>query len=593
MREKKTLYIGMMLEDIHTDFSKELVTSVVNSIPADKDIRLIVLPGKYYDEATSDIDHAYRMMHNSVFHLGEVCRFDGMIIHLGSMSKNISEMLEDFVEKTGDALPKVFIGLDDPELVTVNYDNSSGITETVNYLINVCGMRKFCMLGGREDNKDARIRKDFFAAALAENGIRFENENFINTDMSEDCTDQAEILLDNNPDTQVVFCVNDASAKALYKVMGERKLVPGKDIMVFGFDNTNMSGELIPALSSIGAFGSSLGQRSLELLLAMINGEEVTSQTVDTRLYGRDSLPYEMYDYTVQEMTNVETAFIYRMFDDCFYRYKGAYRDREMIDLRRLFYEFISRMLFAMKRRFMSLETYEELCSLIDIFFENGAVRYTDASKLIKSMKRLQDSMNAEQRSPMASVRVNRLFLHIKDKALYALSKELFEVRNEKIDELCSFRDFTAASMGYCCDTEDTLESIYRSLNVFGIDDAAFYMYEKPYRYSSENLFNEFPPAAELKCVVRDGVTHIVSENRQRCQMADIFEKNELPKKSKGYIVFPVFHLDLIYGLLLCSTEGDICDKGEYIALQLGRAIFLNFVPETDIAAEGESTLSV
>ena len=54
-----------------------------------------------------------------------------------------------------------------------------------------------------------------------------------------------------------------AAAKALYIVMQERGLVPGKDIMVFGFDNTRMSSELTPTLSSIGASEATLGQAAV------------------------------------------------------------------------------------------------------------------------------------------------------------------------------------------------------------------------------------------------------------------------------------------------------------------------------------------
>lgn len=79
----------------------------------------------------------------------------------------------------------------------------------------------------------------------------------------------------------------------------------------------------------------------------MANGEDVSSALVPTRLYGRASLPYEMYDYNSAEMENIEFGFIYRMFDDCFYRYRNEYRSSEMIDLKRLFFEFISQMLIT------------------------------------------------------------------------------------------------------------------------------------------------------------------------------------------------------------------------------------------------------
>lgn len=577
---RRELIIGMMLEDISSDFSKELVRSVVNSITANRNIRLAVLPGKY-DDGIGWV-HEYRAIHNSIFMLREQISLDGMIIHLGSIYNEEEHLLyESFMERNND-IPKVFIGLDDPELTSVNYDNESGISEAIDYLVNIVGLTRLCMLGGRADNKDASIRKNIFINCLEKNGLSYSEKQFVNTDMSTVCFAEAEKLLDNNPDTQAVFCVNDAAAKALYKVMGDRGLVPGKDIMVFGFDNTNMSGELIPSLSSIGSDGISLGQKALELLLSKISGEKVSSELVHTRLYGRESLPYEMYDYNTLEMIHIESSFIYRMFDDCFYRFKTAPRDREMIDLRRLFFEFISRMLLAMKRRYMSIETYDEIRRLIDIFFDNGAMRYTDSAKLLKSVDKLQTQMNLAQRSVFAREKTNRLFLQIKDKAILALATELSTERKDIIEKQRNLQFFTAESMGFDRSQGEVFERILKSIGRLGSDNCAFYMYDEPFVYSAEAP-EQYPNFIRLVCVIRDGNVQILPEARQRCRLSDIFSKNELPSNGKGFIAFTVFHRNLIYGLLLCEPVDAIYSIGEYISLQLGRALYLNDIKSPSV----------
>ena len=152
----------------------------------------------------------------------------------------------------------------------------------------------------------------------------------------------------------------------LFNVMKKRGLEPGKDIYVFGFDNTKMAGHMIPTLSSIGADETTMGRKSLELLLALMNGEQVGSVRIPTRLYGRESFPYEMYEYSRQEMLNVEEAFIYRMFDDCFYRYRYEHVGRESVNLKRLFYEFTSRILNALKNRYMGREEFQEYVMATD-----------------------------------------------------------------------------------------------------------------------------------------------------------------------------------------------------------------------------------
>lgn len=41
-------------------------------------------------------------------------------------------------------------------------------------------------------------------------------------------------LLDDNPDLEAVFCVNDETAAGFYEELKARGLMPGRDISVFG-----------------------------------------------------------------------------------------------------------------------------------------------------------------------------------------------------------------------------------------------------------------------------------------------------------------------------------------------------------------------
>ena len=117
-------------------------------------------------------------------------------------------------------------------------------------------------------------------------------------------------------------------------IMENRGLVPGKDIMVVGFDNTHMSEDMLPPLSSIGTDTQGLGHRAAQIMLNMMNGQKACSEVVRTKLYGRESLVYETNEYTTQELEIADPGFICRMFDDCFYRYSSSNISREQINLR-------------------------------------------------------------------------------------------------------------------------------------------------------------------------------------------------------------------------------------------------------------------
>jgi hypothetical protein len=212
----------------------------------------------------------------------------------------------------------------------------------IDNILRTIGFNRLRVLKCLTDLEQDRARQFYAQEFGKEASIDFSDENYEVTDMSVECENEAKALLDRNPDVQAVFCVNDAVARGLYRVMEERNLIPGEDILVFGFDNTKAESEMTPALTSIGADKYTLGDKAMELMLRKLNGEKVESALVPTKLYGRDSFYYEMYDYTIRDLTSIQPSFIYNMFRDCFYRYNKSPSDRENVDLERLFYEIVS-----------------------------------------------------------------------------------------------------------------------------------------------------------------------------------------------------------------------------------------------------------
>ena len=571
---KDELTICLMVEELSSDFSIELVQSVTHSLPRNKKIRLIVVPGKYDDGRSNSSLHNYRTVYNSVFRLGEFCRIDGFIIHLGSIRKedcNYSQIYQYFVNKWQD-VPKVLVASDLTEETTVNYDNETGIRTAVDYLVNAYGCTKMCMLGGREDNKDACARREIFSKCLAEYKIEFGENEFEYTDMSENCITEAEYLLDRNPDVQAVFCVNDSVAKALYEVMRRRKLRPGTDIMVFGFDNTKLSGEMNPSLTSIGPDSISLGQKALELLLEKLSGKTtVEHATIPTRLYGRQSFPFEPYDYNTIEMMKVEPSFIYKMFRDCFYRYDKNRRNKDSIDLERLFFEIMTQVLIAMNNRYLSPETSEKLVVMIDKFFEKGAMDYTDAAKFIESLERVQQGINQlSHRSMAVRLQLNRLFSRMKDRAIISQAEKIVNMGIDNHQHNERIADFLISGVG----NGVGIESILRNFDKLGIRNCSLFVFDEPVDYQLDKEA-VFPDIIKIRCMMRSGELYILSEERQKCRMYDIFARSTFNSKHLCHTAFPIFCGNTLYGLLMTELTDDIFERGELIALHLGRSFAL------------------
>ena len=78
---KKT--IGLILEDISVDYSKEIIHSVRTAIAGHRDMRLVELAGIHDEEKNRrDRNYWYKTVHNSVYHLEEMLNLDGLILTL-------------------------------------------------------------------------------------------------------------------------------------------------------------------------------------------------------------------------------------------------------------------------------------------------------------------------------------------------------------------------------------------------------------------------------------------------------------------------------------------------------------------------------
>ena len=567
--------IGLIIEDLSVDYSKEIINSVQTAMAGYSDLRLVVLAGIHDEEKRKDdAGYWYKTVHNTIYRLEESLNLSGLILTLPNICGVSGEEVMDEGYPNFAKVPKVFISTGVENCTTVRYDNEKGVREAIDYLVNVKGVTKLCMLGGREDNADAQERKQVFIRCLTENRLNYTEDMYEKTDMSIEAKAEAERLMDRNPDTEAIFCVNDQVAVPLYEVLKERGLMPGRDVQVFGFDNTKFSGSMVPPLASVGAANVTLGQQALELLLAKMDGREVESVVLPTRLYGKESLEYEMYEYTTLEMLQIDSAFINRMFDDCFYRYNSESHDADEVNLKRLFFEFISRMLKSMVTSAMTQEEYVELRRLIYIFFENGAMRYTDPARLVRSIERLQSGMNKSQKSPTANLMNNRCFSYMKDRAIMALSGEINQSNEVLKKGRERLQDFFIHCMEFDELEEVNEETIARRCDRLGLPNIAVLLFEKPIDYK-ENEKTELPTSIRLMCSVRDGELRVISPERRLCPLSGILERTELPK-SNGFAAIPVFYGSRIYGMLLASLNDESANRGELVADQLGRTLRLN-----------------
>ena len=562
--------IGLILEDAFTDFASDIIHSVSFVVKDLKDVRLVVIPGRQDDSSDpTDMVHQYKIRHNLIYMMNEAYHFDGLLLTF----PNLSRMQKDIYE----GIPKVYLATELKDEVTVNYDDEMGIREAIDYLVKIKGVTRLCMLGGRDDNPDAQKRKRFFRQCLEENGLIYTEDQYEPGDMSTRTQGPAARLLARNPDAQAVFCVNDASAAGLYDVLRERGRVPGEDVYVFGFDNGPLASNLNPPLASIGADGMTLGQKALEMLLEQMDGKQVSSQKIPTRLFGRESLMYDMYEFTAREMLSADNSFIDRFFDNCFYRYRNEVIGQGAINLRRLFYEILSRMLKAVRNRVMSEVEFGEISRMIGILFDNGVMLYSDPNRFVYDFGRLQSTMNEALKANHVSALNNRLFTLMKDKAIQ-FSGIMKRIDNGRYSNGRNrILDFMTWTTNYGKTGEAALEYMIGHMDKIGLRNAAMFLYREPITWAYDDD-KALPETMQLRCILRNGELFTIASDRRQCPVSEIYSRAELPVERMGYVAYPLFCGKYLFGMLVCGADGKLFEIGEFLTFQLSRAIYMNWV---------------
>lgn len=565
--KKKILTIGLIIKDVFNDYFKEIIHGVAHTLH-ERDARLVVVAGRQDDGyEAEDKQHLYKIVYNSIFKAEENCGFDGVIVALPNIKGIKYEEYSD--------IPRVFIDSYAEGETTVNYDDRIGMQEALDYLIDKKGVKEICMLGGREDNPNAVKRKEIFIEYLRNKGLHYNEDKYEKTDMSINCVAAAEKLLDRNREVQAICCVNDMVAEGLYEAMRRRQLVPGQDIYVFGFDNSQTATDLIPPLASIGSDSTGIGQYAVEQLLKKIEGRNMKSVLLPTRLYGRESMDYEVNSYSVNEMLKADHDFINRLFDDCFYRYRNEVKDSRGVDLRILFFEVMSKVLVFNKVKIAvtrESDSIEELKRIIEEFFDNGAMEYTDVSRFVSCMDHIQKTAGECSKSASANERRNYIFNYIRNRALLANGMHSNKRHNKHMEERLKLQEFMAATVPFKDTDFENLDDVINAFSMLDLKNAALYLYDEPVAYKARKDF-VFPDMLKLKCVTRDGGNILIPEDRQPCAISEIFDREELPEVLNGWVSFPVFIGRHVFGILVSELNRDTISRGEYIANILSRVI--------------------
>ena len=171
-------------------------------------------------------------------------------------------------------------------------DNYAGGKAAVRHLIEL-GHRCISFLGGFADVQVFTERNQGYRDALIEAGIAVDDTIIVNSAPSRAGGVEAiGQLLDRGGNLPTAaLCFNDAVAFGVCDGLRARRLEPGVDFSVVGFDDVIEARSAVPGLTTVSVNPQRMGQQAAQLLLKQINAGRAEVETIRTsvRLVVRDS----------------------------------------------------------------------------------------------------------------------------------------------------------------------------------------------------------------------------------------------------------------------------------------------------------------
>lgn len=161
--------------------------------------------------------------------------------------------------------------------VAVAMDEPAAAEQVVDHLVAL-GHRRIAHVLGHPAHGASQWRLDGYRRALAKAGIAIDPTLEVAGEFSfESGVAAAQRLLDMRPMPTAIFAANDDMAAGVLHVAHERGLRLPEDLSVAGFDDTPMSRQLFPALTTIHQPTREMGRLATTALLSYIRDPEPAS----------------------------------------------------------------------------------------------------------------------------------------------------------------------------------------------------------------------------------------------------------------------------------------------------------------------------
>ena len=567
---KKRLNIGFLVDDLNNYFTNQACRGAELAATT-MDANLFIFPGHYIGEPDGKFgSKEYEYQYNSVFSLASSHNIDILYVLLGTICSRASEKLqEEFLQGLPNTtVVQLFAKVDGYQSVT--FDNKSGFKKTLQHLIKEHGATRLGYVSGPKTNQDALERLEAYKEVITEEGLTLDENSIVYGDFTTESEDVVRKLLRQNDKLDAIVFANDSMAIGGYNVIYEMGLVPGKDILVVGFDDDACSISMEPPLTTVEASSADLTYKAILNAPNFISGTELTNMEVETYLVQRSSCGCDGLDYEgMARRLHIDTL---KDNDDRFIEsiekyFFGIFEDDESVSkLKKNLNTFLSDFSSVIRGQSDDWDCLEADFKKVvsPILF-----LYTVPEKCYNVLGTLQNYAVSLFDDVDVKVTIHRVFANIYRELSFRATSIDIDDRNryDRLDRLVNQRSEDIFLMS--TDNEVSYEHLIDGLPNVGFKQALVYLFQGNI-HNSPTVKWKRPNSILLKAVSNSKGAWAPAEEQQLVRTVSLFNNEFVENKERVTMVaFPLFVGDDLYGILVVDTDSRNFSNISPIANQL------------------------
>jgi diguanylate cyclase (GGDEF)-like protein len=549
------LNIGLFTCHLDNDYALSMCTGAEYAAK-ELDVNLLIFPGMFLNASFNDPENElYDYQYNAGFYYANKENLDVLIIALGAIGPFLSEKnIHDFLAHFED-IPIITLETKIEGYPCIQTDNSSGLKEAIEHLIQVHNRKHIGFVSGRQGNADAIERLNIYKSTLKAHNMSVSEDMIVYGDFSEFSQPIVSELLDKNPDIDAIVFGNDQMAIGGYAELKKRGIKIGTDISVIGFDDSPVAATMDPPLTTVNSNTTELGYRAVCEAVKLYTTGIVSSCIVDSHFIKRVSCSCDLSDFSLeafnpktkdinQQLKILDDILLYEI-KDTFY---AEYVCEKFNDIWRDILEYINDPeILIYPKESIKNKLYDMLRSDITQVFPANKIAYVFRRFTSLCGIRITDSVKQSGFNQI-TVNINGFLSQFQASALY---NEMRDTKTSTWSSVYIIRD----TLTYGSNLNRTYSQILSKLKDVGFEAAYLYTYDDNIRIDDNGSW-QIPKSLFLQAYYNSINTNVLFGETRITPSEEIFD-NEHTYYEKRFtaVVVPIFTNEQHHGLFVCNTD--------------------------------------